>query len=101
MVKGMAALEPAPHRNIFRVKNTEKHILEAGRDGEEEGKKRAGERRGKIVVFLYVKGTWQAKYRNVTKTTLNCIPSLHPYGFVLSLATVLYLALTGTFKTHE
>ena len=30
VVKGMAALEPAPHRNRFRVKNTEKHILGQG-----------------------------------------------------------------------
>ena len=30
VVKGMAALEPAPHRNRFRVKNTEKHILDHG-----------------------------------------------------------------------
>ena len=34
VVKGMAALEPAPHRNKLRVKNIEKHMLERERERE-------------------------------------------------------------------
>ena len=40
VVKGMAALDPAPHRNRFRVKNTEKHVLGQGNSKREKERER-------------------------------------------------------------